>query len=332
MLERSRRSRRRRRRRGRGSGSATCRTSRPRAPPRPLDERSAYGSSWSPGVVRSTKVRTPWSTAGRPSRGRGRRRCRRGTRRRGADPGSHPPRVHERRRAATGRRRRRAGRRRRTGHAASAAIRSRGGDLSRHARRDARRAPPGPGELAGDGGGGVGVVAEVGGAQHGVAEVVGAAHRPQRGLERVDAVAGAPDLGRLLGPSTTRRRRASTSGCSSPHCQKLGAEHLVDARPCRSAPRPSRPSAGRRRPAAERHGWCGSTRPSARPPRPTSACQRIGTAASRISDPFAADSSSGSGSTASPVRSEPLELLRCGDADVEAPPGRGQVAVVVHST
>jgi hypothetical protein len=62
-------------------------------------------------------------------------------------------------------------------------------------RRDRGRAPAGAGQLACDGGGGVGVVAEVGGSQHGITAVVGAGDRPERRLERIDAVASALDLG-----------------------------------------------------------------------------------------------------------------------------------------
>ena len=67
--------------------------------------------------------------------------------------------------------------------------------------------PAGAGELAGDGGGGVGVVAEVGGAQDGVPEVGAAADRPERGLEGVDAVAGTADRRRLLAAPRPARDR-----------------------------------------------------------------------------------------------------------------------------
>ena len=53
------------------------------------------------------------------------------------------------------------------------------------------------GELAVDGPGRVGVVAEVDGEQRAGAEVVAAVERPERRLERADDVAAALDLGRL---------------------------------------------------------------------------------------------------------------------------------------
>jgi hypothetical protein len=92
-------------------------------------------------------------------------------------------------------------------------------------RRDARQAPAGTGELAGDGGGGVGVVAEVRGAQHGAAEVVGSRDRPHGRLERVDAVAGATDLRRLLASPRPLRDRADRRVEVAP-LPEVGAEHV----------------------------------------------------------------------------------------------------------
>ena len=62
---------------------------------------------------------------------------------------------------------------------------------------DAGLAVVGPGELAVDGAGGVGVVAEVDGQQRPFAERGAAVEGPEGGLERLDDVAGAADLGGL---------------------------------------------------------------------------------------------------------------------------------------
>src|SRR4051794_31445763 len=64
--------------------------------------------------------------------------------------------------------------------------------------RDAGLAEAGPRDLAADGAGGVGVVAEVDRPQHRVAEVVRAVAGPKGGLEAPHHVTGADDLRRLL--------------------------------------------------------------------------------------------------------------------------------------
>ncbi len=60
--------------------------------------------------------------------------------------------------------------------------------------RDAGFAVVGSGELAADGGGGVGVVAQVDGHKNGVAEGVGLVEAPEGGFEAFDNVAAATDL------------------------------------------------------------------------------------------------------------------------------------------
>ena len=68
---------------------------------------------------------------------------------------------------------------------------------------DAGLAVIGPGDLAEDGAGGIGVVAEVDGQERPVAERGAALEGPEGRLQRVDDVAAAADLGRIAAAERT---------------------------------------------------------------------------------------------------------------------------------
>ena len=64
--------------------------------------------------------------------------------------------------------------------------------------RNPRRAKPGTGELAGDRGGRVGIIPQIGRPENRLAEVSRSGHGPDRSLEGIDTVAGAADGRRFL--------------------------------------------------------------------------------------------------------------------------------------
>ena len=203
-----------------------------------------------------------------------------------------------------------------------------GGDRLAPRLRDPRPAPARAGELAGDGRGGVGVVAQVRGPQHGVAEVSRATHGPQGGLERVDAVAGAPDLGRLLGLPRTAGDGFDLPGAAA---RTARSRPRTRRRPsCPGSVRPSSPPArGRRRPAATPDASCGWTRPIARPPRPRRGASGSARPRAASATRWRRGSRSGWLSVTSPVSSNRAQRSRRGGADVEARPRRRPVAVAV---
>ena len=121
---------------------------------------------------------------------------------------------------------------------------------------------------------------------------------------------------------------AATSGCSSPHAQKSGALTSSHDAPLTSAADHGAEEAARIDRSLRRMGR------AARLPGPldrhgeVARATRIGTGASRMSDPLAAASWSTWGSIGLAGPPEPLELPAHGHPDVEAAPVRRQVAVI----
>ena len=157
---------------------------------------------------------------------------------------------------------------------------------------------------------------------------VGAADGPQRRFERVDAVAGAADRGRLLAAPRAAGDRFDLRVEVGPTARSSARAPRRPACPG-SARRSSRPAPGRRRRAASPDASCGSTRRSARRPRPCRCASGSARPASRISEPLAAASSSGCGSTISPVRSNRDSARLVVIPMSKHAPGRRPVAVAV---
>ena len=88
---------------------------------------------------------------------------------------------------------------------AKAGYEGRVGEASPPALGDAAEAPLGAGDLAVDGGGGVGVVAGIGGKQAAFLEIPGFGERPQGRFQRFHDIAGTDDFRRLAAPEGAAR-------------------------------------------------------------------------------------------------------------------------------